>query len=61
MIMSIIVRMEKIYKLIGVGIISCIITFLSSGCASMRPPVIKNYDDTVTITISLFRQQKKIQ
>lgn len=39
--------MEKIYKLIGVGIISCIITFLSSGCASMRPPVIKNYDDTV--------------
>lgn len=42
--------MEMIYKLFRIGIVSCFVTCLCllSGCASMRPPVINTYDDSIS-------------
>ena len=45
--MNTIVQMEKIYKSICIGIVSCLFICILSSCGVMRPPVINNYDDTI--------------
>ena len=39
--------MEKICKLTNVSIILCLFAYLLTGCASMRPPVINTFDDSI--------------
>lgn len=40
-------QMEKIYKSVYICVIYCLLVNLFSGCASMRPPIINTYDDTI--------------
>lgn len=47
MITNTIGRMEKIYKYACIGIITVFAIITFSGCASMRPPVIHTYDDSI--------------
>ena len=47
MTMNIIGQMEKIYKYAYISVISILAIFMLSGCASMRPPVIHTYDDSI--------------
>lgn len=39
--------MEKIYKYVYLSAISILAICMLSGCASMRPPVIHTYDDSI--------------
>ena len=39
--------MERIYKYATLSIISILALYMLSGCASMRPPVIHTYDDSI--------------
>ena len=47
MITNTIVRMERIYKFAYISVIPILAIFMLSGCASMRPPVIHTYDDSI--------------
>ena len=48
MIMNTIGLMEKICKLTYVNAILCLFAWLLTGCASMRPPVINTFDDSIS-------------
>lgn len=48
MIMNTIVPMEKICKMKNINIILCLFVWLLTGCASMRPPVINTFDDSIS-------------
>ena len=45
--MNTIGQMERIYKYAYLGVFSILAIFMLSGCASMRPPVIQTYDDSI--------------
>lgn len=47
MTMNTITQMVKTYKLLYRVLITLFIAYVLTGCASMRPPVIKTYDDSI--------------